>query len=122
MSTPSEPANKSNDLNLMVDDLLQQMVRFTGNSNPVTSPISSHLISPHLISSHLISSYCQQTRFDSVGRTIETRLQDMDHRMTELETSIQELINQAGLNGTTPKSNNNNNNTNNASAKGKAEI
>ncbi|GAX18437.1 hypothetical protein FisN_2Lu095 [Fistulifera solaris] len=85
MSTPSpsEPANKSNDLNLMVDDLLQQM----------------------------------QTRFDSVGRTIETRLQDMDHRMTELETSIQELMDQAGLNGTTPKSNNNN-----SSAKGTAKI
>jgi hypothetical protein len=70
----------------------------------------------HFIS--LLSLSAKQTRFDSVGKTIETRLQDMDHRMTELETSIQELMDQAGLNGTTPKSNNNNN----SSAKGKAEI
>lgn len=123
MSSSSEQSTPqtTNDLNLMVNDLLQQMVRqiiiVITRTHPsmIDSFLRIIILSYIYIHTHTqTNKHTQQTRFDSVGRNIETRLVDMDQRMTELETSLQELMEQAGLQGTPKNTNTTSSNHNKA--------
>jgi hypothetical protein len=49
------------------------------------------------VSCLLLLFYLQQSRLDSLGKKITGRMEEMGKRIDELETTIRELVEQAGL-------------------------
>lgn len=48
--------------------------------------------------------FTQETEFNDVGNSILSRLDEMGKRMDDLDSSISDLMNQAGLDGSDPSS------------------
>ena len=57
-----------------------------------------------LFCSSLVRFFAQETEFNDVGNSIMSRLDEMGKRMDDLDSSISDLMNQAGLDGSDPSS------------------